>query len=251
MRDSVGGDEVGPGGGRRGFELDLVVGRPGDTGGGRLQEQRGDHRGEGDAVQQAVPASAEDQQGHGGDYAPHHGGGAEPRQYGEGDRADDAAEQVVAVGVERGELAEEIGGDLADPGHDQCGQQEDRGQRHPLGQAGGLHGREVDDLAAALTHLHRVGADEDDEKREGDRCPAFEPLAASGRDQESDTDAEERPQQDEVGEVAEVDDVGARPSDQRQLHEEHGGAGQHQPPAHRANCLSAFVHLHEGLRCQF
>ena len=42
-------------------------------------------------------------------------------------------------------------------------------------------------------------------------------------------DAEERAQQHEVGEVAQVDDVRAQPPDQRQLQEQHQGATQDQP----------------------
>ena len=48
-------------------------------------------------------------------------------------------------------------------------------------------------------------------------------------DQEAQPDAEEGPQQHEVGEVGQVDDVGPQPADERQLQEQHQRASEDQP----------------------
>jgi hypothetical protein len=79
--------------------------------------------------------------------------------------------------------------------------------------------REVDDLRAALVDLDRHREHQPDERSKhegrgaGDR--AFRP-----REQEAETDAEEGAEQDEVREVAQMDDVRAQPADQRELEEE-------------------------------
>ena len=73
---------------------------------------------------------------------------------------------------------------------------------------------------------NRMNATNSGEHDRGER--EQRPAAAAGP-QEPEADAEEAAEQHEVGEVRQVDDVRARPADERQLHEQHQEAEQDQP----------------------
>src|SRR5450755_2587512 len=51
--------------------------------------------------------------------------------------------------------------------------------------------------------------------------------------EESESDSEERPQEHEVREIREMDDVRAEPADERQLQEQHERAREQQAPSDR------------------
>ncbi len=84
------------------------------------------------------------------------------------------------------------------------------------------------------------------EQAQRDRRVPRQPSRSRPGPQKSQSDAEERSQQHEVREVAQVDDVRSRPADESELDEQHQRAGQHQPGAHRQWRVPRVI-AHRGL----
>ena len=174
------------------------------------------------------------------DAAPDHRRGAQEGQQRESADTGQAADQVEPVGVQAGQLAEASSDDLARTGHDGRHGEEDQRQRDPGRGAIGPNRGEVQDVRAALVNRYGKEGDERDQPREQDRRPTGE-IRCPTCTQEAHSDAEEGPQQHEVGQVAQMHDVRAGPADQRQLQEEHQCAAEqqssrdrhHQPPGTR------------------
>ena len=211
------------------LDVDLVVRRPAEPAAQRLDAEQQDqrrqrhHRQPGDAV-----VVQRDEAG-GGDQRPPERRGVHERQRREGRDAGEAAEQVESVGGQRGEVREQPPDALAETGHHGRDRHEDQGQRQPFGRPGRLDGSEVQDLVAVLGDLHREGEHERDQRREDHRPPRGDVAGVPGA-QEAESDAEERAEQDEVREVAEVEHVRPGPPDQRQLDEQHQPAGHDESP---------------------
>ena len=85
---------------------------------------------------------------------------------------------------------------------------------------------EEQELLSGPDDLDRERPDEEDQQGQRHRGPGEEVHPGPGP-QEPDADAEEAAQQDEVGEVRQVDDQRAGPADQGQLDKEHQEA-QHE-----------------------
>ena len=213
-----------------GDRLDLVVRRPDVACQRPLSENAHDHR----ETRQDDPARPRDQKYHrdGQEHRPDDGRGGEKRHDGEEHRAQQAAQQVVAVGLQARELQEALRHEQPEPGHDRGDSDEHEGKRDDRRGPGRADGREVDEIAAGAVDANGKHADDDDERGEQQRGPPRGAPAGLGHE-EPEPDAEERPQKHDVGEVRQVQQVGTEPTDQQQLGEEHQGAGRHQSGADR------------------
>ncbi len=151
------------------LRVDLVVRRPRDAGHQRLEHEHTDdqdHRDPGDPGQgQAVEGPEDDE----GDDRPHPRRGAQEGDEGEGQGAEDRADDVPAVGVEGRELAEGPAGDLAEHRHGDGDDDEDERERDPRRQARGAHLGEEDEVARRALDLRREQHDEGDEDQQADR----------------------------------------------------------------------------------
>ena len=206
----------------------LVVRRPGDARRHRLHEQGRDHHAAGRHGQ--PPAATGDHQGETDRHqrAPDDRGRPDERQRGEEADPDQGAHEVPAVRRERLQLSEAAPHDFGRPGqHGRCQREDDR-QDHPGRRSGGLERGEEDQVGAGAVDGDREDPHADHEQGEQHRRVGQDRPGLS-RDQEAQPDAEERPQQHEVGEVRQVDDVGPQPADQRQLQEQHQRTAEDQP----------------------
>ena len=131
----------------------------------------------------------------------------------------DRSKDVEAVCLKCRELCEPDGNPVCNSSHGDRSGDEDERQHQPDWQAVRLDA-EIDQVTARSVDAGREADHQTHEERQHDRCPT-EQVGPSFGAKESDTDAEEAPQQDEVGEVREVHDVGACPTDQDQLDEKH------------------------------
>ena len=91
-------------------------------------------------------------------------------------------------------------------------------------------GAEEDEFRAGAIDFDREEPNKSDERGQRDRGEAKE-IATGVGPQESEPDAQEAGQQDEVGEIREVEDIRADPSDESQLEKEHQEAERNQPDA--------------------
>ena len=155
---------------------------------------------------------------HGDDHAPNDRWQLQERQGGEHDDAADAPEDVEPIGLERFELHEGAGHPVANARHDGDGEDEDHRQPDPSRQR--IHAEGALELAGQVREVDREEGHEGDQQRQCERCERQQ-VGRSVDAQEPDADAEEAGQQHEVREVGEVDVVGRRPPDQRQLEEQH------------------------------
>ncbi len=215
---------------------DLVVGRPDRARGERLGQQQADdgERGQGHQreVRHARPGHQQQPVGEGGDQPPEDGRRAEEGQRGEGGDAGEAADQVVAVGLQPGQLGEAPADQLGGP-HEHHGRRaEDHRQDQPGGRAGGAEAGPVEDVLGGAVHRHGEREHDEHEAEQHDRRVIGLPRGSADA-QESESDAEERAEQHEIGEITQMDDVGSGPPDQRELEEEHEGTGEDQSGAHR------------------
>ncbi len=217
--------------GRR-LGADLVVGRPLVGADERLEAQH-DHRrrdpGRGQPAPRLDPRSQEHEEHRGGEHRPGERRHPEERQAGEGDDAEQRAADVEAVGLQRREEREGAGHLLGDGAERGDGEQEDDGERQPPRQW--LESEGSDQRPSAGVRRARAHGEEQhegDEAREQD-WREREHVTAPGAPEEAKADAEEAGEQDEVREVDEVEVVGRRPPDERQLHEQHERARQQQP----------------------
>ena len=187
----------------------------------------------------------EGEEGRGQGESPPHRSRSEERQRREADDAEQAPEDVEAVGLERRETFEPTGDLLGHEGHRRGDAEEDDRQRDPhRRRRKAEHGLvlEVGDAPHDAEHRHD-GAD----RGEGQRRPAAEVRVVPDA-QEADADPEEAREQHEVREQGDVDLEPGNPSDQRELGEEHHGARDHERGAgsegeHRWIVLPRPVHL--------
>ena len=116
------------------------------------------------------PRTNGDEQSSGRDRPPHHRFGVEERQHGEGDDAEQAADEVELVGVEVAEAGERAGHTVTEAGHHDRDGDEDHRQHDPTRRARGVEAEE-DEVAAgdADPHVEEAGQhDEGGERRRGD-----------------------------------------------------------------------------------
>ena len=143
-----------------------------------------------------------------------------------------AADQVELVGVEGLEAREGSRHPFGDQREDRRRHEEDDREHDDAGRTLGRQRAEGEHRRVVLGDGHGEHLDDQDEHAERNRCPPGQVHGLAGAE-EPDPDPQEAPQQHEVGEIGQVDDVGAGPADQGQLHEQHQGAEQHQPGAVR------------------
>src|SRR5207248_4735829 len=117
--------------------------------------------------------------------------------------------------------------------HDAGHAQEEEGEGDEGGQSAARPlGAEKDEFGAGAIDFDGEEPNEADERGQRDRGEAKQ-IATGVGPQESETDAEKTRQQDEVGEIREVEDIRADPSDESQLEKEHQEAERHQPDLRR------------------
>ncbi len=213
--------------------LDLVVRGPADAGSERLQQQRNDHPDPDDRGEDPLPAADQQHETGRDQEAPDIGRGAQERHAGEQRDADQRTDQVVSIGGQRTQAPEAPADDLGRTGQDDRDHDEDDRQHQPGRRPGGVQRGEVDDRGPDLIlDLHREQQDEEHQRGQQDRRDRQDRPAPAG-DQEADADTQERAEQHEVREIAQVHDVGTQPTDQREFQEQHHGAAEHQPGDHR------------------
>ena len=181
------------------------------------------------------PSQQQDQAA-GRDHAPGHRGQFQEGQQGEDRSAQDAAENVQPVGLERLERHEQPGHGLAEPGHHRRAQHEDHCQADRAGERLGAEQALIRVRAGQGGQDDREGQHERDQQDHRQRGPAHEVPVGLGV-QEAEANAEEAGQQHEVSGVGDVDVVRRRPPDQGQFDKQHEEAGESQlrrsiqPPA--------------------
>ncbi|HEY6677684.1 MAG TPA: hypothetical protein VI411_02160 [Actinomycetota bacterium] len=155
-----------------------------------------------------------------------------------GDDTCDGTEDIEPVGV-KGRKSRESNGDAVSDGcHRRGGCKEDEGQHHP-GRQPVLLDTEVHQLAPGPIDRYREGHDKSSERSQEDGSPSEEIRRLLGA-KESDPDAQEAAEKDEIGEVRKVDDVRARPTDQNEFREKHQEAREEQlypGPSHNRDRL--------------
>ena len=211
---------------RRRPRRDAVVGRPSGLRGER-QDPEDDQRGsEHPHLRDAW--SNHDHEDPGGDHAPDERRRLQEGEHGERGDPEDAPQDVPPIRLERFEAHEDTTDAFGDRGHDQEHEQEDDAEREPLGQGRPPEGADELQATCDAPSLDREDGEEQDERGEQEREPP-EQIASRPGAEEPDPDAEEAREQHEIREEREVDDVGAAPSDQPELDEEHQEAQQEQP----------------------
>ncbi len=210
---------------------DLVVRRPGDAGREALEEQHDDQRDRSAANEHGRLRSEQHEREDGHDGTPRDRRRAKEREHGERRDAEQAADQVPPIGLEPRKLVEARGDELARARKDHRDRAEDDGQDEPRRRTARCQCREEDDIASAAVDLDREDAHERDEQRERDR-EVVRLATVRVPPEEAETHPEKRPEQHEVAEIPQVDDVGGQPTDQRQLDEQHEPARQHETSAH-------------------
>ena len=201
---------------------DAVVGRPDVAGGQRFRpEQHHQAHDRGDL--EKTGARAVKQQHDGRDHErPDDRLRVEERQQRKGRDAGDAANDVQPVGIQRPEPDEGPGDALTDHFHDGGHGQEHDGQCDPRRGTAGVEPpvAEEQELVTGSDDLDREHPDEQDQQGQRHRGKGEEVHPGPGP-QEPDADAQEAAEQDEIGEVRQVDDQRAGPADQGQLDEQH------------------------------
>ena len=220
----------------------LVVRRPVVVAVGRLDGEQRDDRNE---CEDMRTTADEDEQKCRRDRPPRDRRRFEERERREHDDPRNRSENVQAVRIERAEANEDPSDAVTDRSHHGDGQDEDRCELHPA--------RECRPAECAVRRSvlepdrNREEQDEADEYGESDGRPREEVRLARGAE-ESDADAEEACEQDEVRQVREVDVVGGRPADERQLDEEHEKAEREET---RTLERADFLPLERGIeRCR-
>src|SRR5215212_8182532 len=118
---------------------------------------------------------------------------------------------------------------LTGPGHDDRNCEEDHRKREPGLRPGCLQAGEEDHICARPVDGDRVTEDEAHQPEQRDQRVVRPSRPVLASQQEPEADAEEGAEKHEVREEAQMDDVGAGPSDQRQFEEQHERAAQNQP----------------------
>ena len=140
-----------------------VVGGPEDS--GRIDQRVREHRHR-DSQQgdrdDPTGAGEEHQEQHGHQQEPNKGRGARECADREADDADQRADQVVAVGVQSGQLGEAVGHQLAWASHDGGHREEDHRQRDPNRRSRGAQAGEVDHRFLVAIDRHRERRQEAD-----------------------------------------------------------------------------------------
>ncbi len=144
----------------------------------------------------------------------------EEREPGERHDAGETADQVEPVGVERRELPEAAADELGRAKDADRDRREDERQHDPGRWPRGVDRGEVDDLVASAIDLDRYEGDEgqEDGQRRWREQTQIVSLPAC---EKPETDAEERAEEDEVREVAQVHDLCAELANEDELEEEH------------------------------
>ncbi len=186
------------------------------------------------------PGPDGDEQADGGDRPPHHRFGIGERQDGERCHAEQRADEIELVGVEVAEPGERPGDAVPEAGH-HCGDgNEDNGQDDPARRTRRVEAEE-DEVATGDADAHVEHAGQDDEHGEHHRGEEEQRPGTAARPQESGADAEEAAEQHDVGEIGEVQDVGAEPADQGELDEQRQRGSQDELSAwstSRCLCMS-------------
>ena len=222
MRDPVRIDE-----GRRAAvpNLQTIVGGPDRVRGKCSDHEHREHRSDGDPLKHRR-ASVERNEERGDHETPR-----DRAQAGEPDGREDhdprdRTQDVKAIRIERGEPGEPHGHAVRDRRHRHSRRDEDEGEHQPDRQPVDLNA-EIHQVPARAVDRCREREHQTNEQGENDRSFSEEIRLLVGP-KEPDPDAEEAAQQDEVGEIRKVDDIGAGPADQSQLNEEHQEGRQEQ-----------------------
>ncbi len=151
---------------------------------------------------------------------PHTMGGTSRSQQGKRGGTADGPQDVEPACRQRFELAEKPGGAVGDGCHDGGdGDEQDR-EHQPRREPRFGELTKADQTVARTVDLHRERGGQPDEQGEQRRRPPVNRSCSSGSDK-PDPDAEERTEQDEVGEERQVQDVLARQANQGELDKEH------------------------------
>ena len=178
-----------------------------------------------------APPIDEEEQGDGDDRSPDDRWDLEESEQREGHDAGQAAEDVEPVRLQGRELSEGARHALTHQRHHTGHAEEQERKGDERGQsAARTQGAEEDEFRAGAIDFDREEPNKSDERGQRDRGEAKE-IATGVGPQESEPDAQEAGQQDEVGEIREVEDIRADPSDESQLEKEHQEAERHQPGA--------------------
>ena len=207
---------------------DLVVGRPRVVCRERVRGEDQRHSGERGDLRGSDRPIEHEEESDTGEQDPYDRAHPEERQQAEPDDPGDAAEHVEPIGLQGIERPERPGDPLGDQRHDEGGSPEHQRQRHPHRE--GRQSREPAEHGD-ITDARLLDREQDDEEREERECDRREreEVSLRTRPEESDAHAEEAREQDEVGQIAEVDVVLGRPTDEDQFHEEHECAQHHEP----------------------
>ena len=194
---------------------DLVVRRPVVVGRGGLDPEHDDEH---DEPEQLRPEAEQHGEEHRDDRSPHDRRELQEGQRREHDDAAGAAEDVEAVRLQGLELHEHARHAVADAGHHGDSEEEDHREADPPRQRG--HAERALQLSRQVGQVHREDGDEEHQQPERHGRERQE-VGSAVDPEEPDADPEEAGEQDEVRQVGEVDVVGGRPADQRQLDEQH------------------------------
>ncbi len=223
---------------------DPVVGRPRDLAGRKISNEERD---EGSARKENAPPRPEQRDEERDKHeAPDEWRHPDESECGERRYPGETSEDVEAVGLERLQLAEAASDELRGPTDAQGHGGEEKWQGYPHGRPRGLAIAEVDDLVASPVDLDRNERDECEHDGQH-RCRQQRQIATLVARQEADPDAEERPEEHEIREVAEVNDLRAQLTDQHELQEEHEGAPEEHADASRPD--TGERPLSRALRC--